>query len=46
MINIMPEFLNIGLAVKLQIGPANMAMLIALGLCVALAWSYYQRRRR
>ena len=44
--NILPEFLNVGLAVKLQIGPANMAMLIALGLCVALAWRYFKGRTR
>jgi hypothetical protein len=42
--NLMPEFLIVQLGIKVQVTPINIAMLIALGLCVAVVWHWFKRR--
>jgi uncharacterized membrane protein len=41
---LIPEYLDIVIGVKLQLSPINIAMLLALGLCIAIAWRWYKRR--
>jgi hypothetical protein len=42
--NLMPEYLDMAFALKIQLSPINVAMLIALGLCVAIVWRWFKRR--
>ena len=42
--NLIPEYLDIAFALKLQLTPINICALIALGLCVAVVWRWYKRR--
>ena len=42
--NLMPEFLVVQFGLKIQLTPINVAMLIALGLCVAIVWHWFRRR--
>lgn len=43
--NLIPEVLSITatLGVRLQLTPINIAMLVALGLCVAVVWRWAKR---
>jgi hypothetical protein len=43
--NLVPEYLDIVVGIKLQLTPLNLAMLIALGLCAAIAWTWFKSRR-
>jgi hypothetical protein len=40
----MPEFLVVQIGMKIQLTPINVAMLVALGLCVAIVWRLCKRR--
>jgi hypothetical protein len=42
--NLMPEYLDMAFAFKLQLTPCNIAMLIALGLAVAIVWRWAKGR--
>ena len=42
--NLMPEYLDMAFALKIQLSPINVAMLIALELCVAVVWRWFKRR--
>lgn len=42
--SIMPEFLILAFDLKLQVSPMNIAMLIGLGLCIAIVWRFAKRR--
>jgi hypothetical protein len=43
---LIPEYLDIVIGVKLQLSPINIAMLLALGLCMAIVWARVGRRMR
>jgi hypothetical protein len=45
-VNIIPEYLDMAFVVKIQLSPINIAMLLALGLCMAIAWARLGRRMR
>lgn len=42
--NLIPEYLDIAFALKLQLTPLNICALIALGLCIAIVWRLCKRR--
>ncbi|MCX6825746.1 MAG: hypothetical protein NTV06_00560 [candidate division Zixibacteria bacterium] len=43
-VNLIPEYLDVAFALKLQLTPINVAMLIALGLAVAIVWRWAKGR--
>ena len=44
MIPLIPEYLTVQFGVKLQVTPPVIAMLMAVGLCVAIVWHWYRIR--
>ena len=42
--NLMPEYLAIQFALKLQLSPLNIGALLALGFCLLVVWRWYKRR--
>jgi hypothetical protein len=42
--NLIPEYLNIAFALKLQLTPLNIGALLALGFCMIVVWRWYKRR--
>jgi len=42
--NLMPEYLAIQFALKLQLTPLNIGALLALGFCLLVVWRWYKRR--
>jgi len=44
--NIIPEYLDVVFAIKLQLSPLNLCALMALALFIAMVWRYYRGRTR
>jgi len=42
--NLMPEYLAIQFALKLQLTPLNIGALLALGFCILVIWRWFKRR--
>ncbi len=42
--NLIPEYLDVVIGVKLQLTPLNICALIVLGLAVAVVWKWYRTR--
>jgi len=42
--NIIPEYLDVAFALKLQLTPLNIAALLALGFCMLVVWRWFKRR--
>ena len=42
--NIIPEYLDVAFALKLQLTPLNIGALLALGFCMIVVWRWYKRR--
>jgi hypothetical protein len=42
--NLIPEYLDIAFALKVQLTPLNIGALIALGFCMIVVWRWYKRR--
>jgi hypothetical protein len=42
--NLIPEYLDIAFALKLQLTPLNIGALFALGFCLLVAWRWFKRR--
>ena len=42
--NIIPEYLDIAFALKLQLSPLNIGALLALGFCMIGVWRWFKRR--
>jgi len=42
--NIIPEYLDIAFALKIQLTPLNIGALLALGFCVIVVWRWFKRR--
>jgi hypothetical protein len=44
--NIFPDYIALAftLGVKVQLSPSSVAMLVALGLCVAIVWRFCKRK--
>jgi len=42
--NIIPEYFVMQFGLKIQLTPMNIAMLVALGLCVAVVWRWARKR--
>lgn len=42
--NLIPEYLDIAFALKLQLTPLNVGALLALGFCLLVVWRWYKRR--
>ena len=41
---LIPEYLDIAFALKVQLTPLNIGALIALGFCMIVVWRWYKRR--
>jgi len=42
--NLIPEYLDIAFALKLQLTPLNIGVLLALGFCLLVVWRWFKRR--
>ena len=42
--NLIPEYLDIAFALKVQLTPLNIGALIALGFCILVIWRWFKRR--
>jgi len=44
--NLIPEYLDIAFALKIQLTPLNIGALLALGFCVIVVWRWAKGRMR
>jgi len=44
--NLIPEYLDIAFALKVQLTPLNIGALLALGFCIVVAWKWAKGRIR
>jgi len=42
--NLIPEYLDVAFALKLQLTPLNIGALLALWFCMVVVWRWYKRR--
>lgn len=42
--NLIPEYLDVVFAIKLQLTPLNLCALLALGFCLLVVWRWFKRR--
>ena len=42
--NLIPEYLDVAFALKLQLSPLNIGALLALGFCMVVVWRWYKRK--